>query len=361
MIDGPRHLRRLAPGLVDEPRRSWRFAIGRALRDLRVRLRQRAGSLIFHHGLHGLARIGRLHPHASPKHHGVEVLRDIPYRDTGDVVHTLDVYRPSKAQEAGQPPCPVVLYIHGGSFRILSKDTHWVMGLAFARRGYVVFNINYRLSPAHPFPAALKDAADAYTFVVENAAKYGGDPQRLILAGESAGANLVTSLALCSSYARPEPFARQVFDSPVHPVAVLPACGILQVSQTDRFHKRKRMPAWIADRLMEVTSAYLPWLGDGSVGPSHDLADPLVLLERGDLPDRPLPPFFVPVGTKDPLLDDSRRLEAALLRLGVPCEARYYPGEVHAFHALVWRDNAKRCWRDTYRFLDKYVPKTGPK
>ena len=68
--------------------------IRKALAGLGTRLRQRTGSLLFDHGLHGVARIGRLHPHARPGHQGVEVLRDIPYRDSGDAVHTLDVYRP---------------------------------------------------------------------------------------------------------------------------------------------------------------------------------------------------------------------------------------------------------------------------
>jgi len=56
---------------------------------------------------------------------------------------------------------------------------------------------------------------------------------------------------------------------------------------------------------------------------------------------RGLPPFFAPVGTKDPLLDDTRRLEKALAQLKVPCEARYYPGGIHAFHAMVWDPAAR--------------------
>ena len=64
-------------------------------------------------------------------------------------------------------------------------------------------------------------------------------------------------------------------------------------------------------------------------------------------------PFFAPVGTRDPLLDDTRRLEKALTRLRVPCEARYYPDEIHAFHALVWRPQARACWRDALAFLDR--------
>src|SRR5690606_5988723 len=122
--------------------------------------------------------------------------------------HRLDVYRPAHAEG----PRPVVLYVHGGGFRILSKETHWLMGLYFARRGYVVFNIGYRLAPKHPFPAALEDSADALGWVVQNAHRYGGDPTRLVLAGESAGANLVTSLTLACCYRREEPYARRVFD-----------------------------------------------------------------------------------------------------------------------------------------------------
>ena len=71
--------------------------------------------------------------------------------------------------------------------------------------------------------------------------------------------------------------------------------------------------------------------------------------------DRPLPPFFAPVGTRDPLLDDTRRLEKALGALDVPCEARYYPGGIHAFHAMVWDPAARRCWRDALAFLDRHM------
>ena len=70
--------------------------------------------------------------------------------------------------------------------------------------------------------------------------------------------------------------------------------------------------------------------------------------------DRPVMPFFAPVGTRDPLLDDTRRLEKALGALNVPCEARYYPGGIHAFHAMVWNPGARRCWRDALAFLDRY-------
>ena len=69
--------------------------------------------------------------------------------------------------------------------------------------------------------------------------------------------------------------------------------------------------------------------------------------------------FFAFVGTKDPLLDDTRRLAQALTKLGTAHEARYYPGELHAFHALVFLPNARLCWRETFEFLDEVLAAAG--
>lgn len=317
------------------------------LRRVRNTLRRKVGALVVDSAFKGLARVGRLHPHARPDAHGVEVLSDIPYLHSGMREHLLDVYRPVDRKG----PLPVLLYAHGGGFRMLSKDTHWLMGLAFARRGYVVFNISYRLAPKFRYPAAIDDACAALLWVARNADSYGGDMGRLFLAGESAGANLVTTLAVATSYRRPEPWARAVFDAGVRPVACLPACGILQVSDPERYLARKKLSPFVYDRIAEVHDAYLgaDWrerLGDVA------LADPLLLLEGAAPPERPLPRFFSFVGTRDPLLDDTRRLHAALERLGAPTQVRYYKGEVHAFHALVWRAGARQSWQESFAFLD---------
>jgi acetyl esterase len=322
-----------------------------AARGFGERLRRRAGSVVVDSFFRGMASMGRLHPRARPERHGVEVLRDIAYQPGGLPEHRLDVYR--RAEPGG--PRPAVLYVHGGGFRVLSKDTHWIMGLAFARRGYTVFNAGYRLAPRHPFPAAVTDVCAALAWVAKNAASYGADPTRLILAGESAGANLVTSLALCASYARAEPWARAVWDSGATPRAVIAACGMLQVSDPGRIRRRwPHINAWVDDRIHEVTDSYLGGVVGHEPG-ALDLADPLLVLERGEAPSRAIPPFFAPCGTRDPLLDDTRRLRAALGRLGVDCEAPLYQGEVHAFHALIWRANARRCWEQTFAFLDRHV------
>jgi len=313
-------------------------------------LRSKAGSGFAERFFSGAASLGKFHPLARPSKHGVEVLHDIAYSKRSFAAeHHLDVYRP--VDRSG--PAPAVLYIHGGGFRILSKETHWIMGLAFASRGYVVFNMSYRLAPQHPFPAAVEDVAEAYQWVVANGHRFGADLDRLAIAGESAGANLAASLTLSTVYEREEPYARAVFDTGVVPRATLPACGVFQVSDMERYARRKpNFPTFVLDRFREMQDGYL---GTDPVahGDRLDLADIVSWLERGEAPARPLPPFFLPVGTKDPLLDDTRRLDAALRALGGTSDARYYKGGLHAFHAFVFLESARQCWRDQFDFLER--------
>ncbi|HEX9104529.1 MAG TPA: alpha/beta hydrolase [Polyangia bacterium] len=331
-----------------KPHQTGPFSVRRRLRSTVRRARVKAGAFVVDNLFRAAAAAGRLHPEANPARHGIEVIRDLPYRDGGAVEHLLDVWRPTQVAT----PTPIVFYVHGGGFRFLSKDTHWIMALSFARAGYLVFNVSYRLAPRHPFPAAVEDVAEAWLWMLAHAAEYGGDISRIAVAGESAGANLAMGLTLSTCYRRSEPHARAVFDAGVVPRACLPMCGMLQVSDPSRFARRKKLVRFIADRIDEVSEAYLR--GHDDATPDQlELADPLRVVERGDRPERPLPPFFAAVGTADPILDDTRRLKAALDQAGVDNEVHYYPREPHAFHALVFRKSARDCWRATFRFLER--------
>ncbi len=311
--------------------------------------RPRLDIALFESMIDAFAHLGASHPGADPDLYDVDVIRDVPYRDTGDKAHTMDIYLPTT--HAG--PWPVVLYVHGGGFRLLSKSTHWMMALAFARRGYMVVNINYRLAPKHAFPAALQDVNEAFKWLVKNAERFGGDVGRIVLAGESAGANLVSSLAIETSYRRPEPWAREVFDLGVRPQAVVGACGIYDVSGAGSLNV-SNLPRTVRDWLKEVRDGYL---GASKVSAEEvELANPVRVIENSGAPDRPLPAFFLPVGGSDPLVPETRRMLRALRNLGVPSADAVYDGVGHAFHMATFLPAAKKLWRDTFEFLSEHVP-----
>ena len=151
-----------------------------------TRLRILLGRLLFDNFWVILGFFGRMHPLTMARIWGLRRTRNIAYGQE-DPAQRLDIWQPLPTGE----PRPVLLYIHGGAFRILSKDSHWLMAIRFAIRGYVVVNINYRMAPKHRFPAAVQDAALALHWLHAHIADYGGDPNCVVFAGESAGGNIV--------------------------------------------------------------------------------------------------------------------------------------------------------------------------
>ena len=95
---------------------------------------------------------------------------------------------------------PVLIFDHGGSWRNGSKEIYPFLGERFALEGYVTLIINYRLAPENPFPSFVQDAALAVKWAKENVQNFAGDPNRIYLAGHSAGAHIVAMLALDAQY-----------------------------------------------------------------------------------------------------------------------------------------------------------------
>jgi acetyl esterase len=309
-----------------------------------VRAADAALNLAYERGLETFARAALRHPAVRRLGRRVEVERDVPYRPGGAPEHRVDIYRPAHG-----PALASVVYVHGGGFRNLSKGTHAVHALALADRGALVFNVGYRLAPRHPFPAALNDLADFLEWFSVRGEAHGADPTRIVWAGESAGANLVCALTIAACWVREEPLARRVHATAVRPRVLLPACGLLQVSDPGRFAGRGLTDRVARLRLAAVARGYLP---DGHATPTAcPLADPLVVLERADPPDRPLPAVMAGCGTADPLIDDTRRLAAALTRLGAKHQVAWYERGGHAFHSLAWRPLARRFWDDQVAFV----------
>ena len=291
----------------------------------------------------GIARLGDFSADLRAARDDVEVITDVPY-GPHPVAHRLDVYRPRDVPR----PLPVLLYIHGGAFICCSKDTHRGLALIYAQRaGYLVFNINYRLAPRHRFPSAIADACAAYQWVVEHAAEYGGDPQRIVVAGESAGGNLALGVAIAATYRRPEPWARGLFELPP-PVGVMPLMPFLQASMPEHRHGANRL---LMSVFKDIERLYL----GGSMAQTADnlMADPIRVLEECGPPQRAFPLVFSGAGTADPCCADVRRLALACRRLNLPMQAAYFRGEGHGFHALRWRRASRSFWRRSLSFLGR--------
>jgi acetyl esterase/lipase len=104
---------------------------------------------------------------------------------------SLDLYTPEHAEGA-----PVLVFFHGGVWRMGDKADYADVGRAFARRGIITAIANYRLFPDATHAEQLQDVAHAIAWVWAHAAELGGNPARLFLAGHSAGAELIASLVL---------------------------------------------------------------------------------------------------------------------------------------------------------------------
>jgi acetyl esterase/lipase len=151
--------------------------------------------------------------HEQPPYDGVVVTRDLAYGSHER--HRLDLFAAPDAQGRA-----VVLFVHGGGFVRGDKsmpDTpyHENVGLWASRAGMVGATMSYRLAPEHRFPAGAEDVAAAVAWLRANVGRHGGDPERIVLMGSSAGATHVAGYA-----ALPD----------LHPGGVAGICGAVLLS-----------------------------------------------------------------------------------------------------------------------------------
>jgi len=135
---------------------------------------------------------------AAPQDGAVREIKDLAYVDGSDadpVQHKLDLYLPKDAVKA-----PVVLWIHGGAWKMGDRSSYGEVGRRFAESGIGFAAVGYRLSPKVKHPAHIEDCARAFAWLHANVAKHGGDPDRLFVSGQSAGGHLSALLALDDRY-----------------------------------------------------------------------------------------------------------------------------------------------------------------
>lgn len=220
----------------------------------------------------------------------------------------------SDTNEAG---LPIVIYCHGGGWVLGNLDSHDNTCRAIAKKANaVVVNVDYRLAPEHPFPAAIDDVYSAVVWVKKNAAQMGGDPDNIFIAGDSAGANLAAAAAIEAKKLKGPSIAGQIL---IYPVTDL---SNFDTDSYGTFGKG-----------YYLTQAYMEKFRDCYVPNPADRIDPRVspLLEK-DLSD--LPPALVMTAQFDVLRDEgeayARRLEEAGGRVNI----LRVPGVIHGFMTM---------------------------
>jgi acetyl esterase/lipase len=204
-----------------------------------------------------------------------------------------------------------LLYLHGGAYVVGSVNTHRDLAGRLSRAsGARVLNVDYRLAPEHPHPAAVEDATAAYRFLLDA----GYESRRLAVAGDSAGGGLTVATLVALRDAG----------------APLPATGVclspwvdlegIGESMATRAHLD---PMVQKEHLVRMAQWYL-----GGQSPRTPLAAPLYADLAG------LPPLYIQVGTAETLLDDSTRLAARAREAGVDVTLEIWDDMIHVFQAF---------------------------
>jgi len=224
---------------------------------------------------------------------------------------------PAQLYVPTEPAPPALLvYYHGGGWVIGDLETHDRPCRFLAHHaGVQVLAVDYRLAPEHPFPAAPEDAQAAYEWASANAARFGVEPARIGVGGDSAGANLAAVTCLQARDAEAPSPALQLL---IYPVTDATAETPSRQLFGEGFLLTRRDMDWYEDR-------YLP--------PGLDRNDPRVsVLKADDL--RGLPPAYLATAGFDPLRDEAEAYALRLREAGVPVAFRRHPGLVHTYANL---------------------------
>jgi len=247
---------------------------------------------------------------------------------------TADVVVPK-----GAGPHPVLVYLHGGGWVCGSPKTHQKVGYRFAEAGCLVFNVDYRLAPEHPFPTPFEDCLAAVRWAHKEARRFGGDPTRFAIGGDSAGGNLSAAVAAALA------------DDPARPKAALLIYGVFDFamfSDPSLVEGPDAQAAAIGRDMVEMmVAAYL-----GKTRGDALLRDPRISPLHAA---KRLPPSHVVVGGADPLAAQAEVLVKALSAAGVAHEHFVDPGMPHGYVQMEMLPAARPAIDRMVAFLRRHV------
>jgi acetyl esterase/lipase len=245
---------------------------------------------------------------------GVQVLSDIPFARPADNLLRLNIVLPP---EDSAELRPVVVYIHGGAWRTGNRRSGMRYLLPLARAGYIGISIDYRLTQQARFPAQIHDVKAAVRWVRAHIADYGGDPQRIAIAGSSAGAQLALLLGLSGGEPALEGAVGNELDESSTVSAIVDWFGPSDLRYAD-----EQLDSW-EQLIMQELLGGLPT----EVPELAALASPITHVDSAD------PPVLIIHGTADETVpvELSQKLYAALQAAGVEAEYVEIPEGGHGF------------------------------
>lgn len=242
---------------------------------------------------------------------GVETLADQAYREAPTRL-AFDLHRPTAA--AGQA-LPLMVWIHGGAFVSGRKEDVGPYVRHFAARGIAVASLDYTLAPTASYPTQLREVNEGVAYLLREAGRLGIDASRVVLAGDSAGAQLAAQLAAVSTDAA---YARAVDITPALASGqlrgVLLFCGVYDFA------------ALPYDGPVGVLLRAVAWgfLGERDFRRTVGFEQASVVRHVG----LAFPPAFIAAGNGDPLLPHSQALAARLSALGVAVDPVFFPADL---------------------------------
>jgi acetyl esterase/lipase len=158
----------------------------------------------------------------------------------------------------------VLFFVHGGAWRTGDRSHYLPLGNRFASEGLLVVAPSYRLAPKNPFPAQIVDVAAAFAWTVKHIKEHGGDPERIYVAGHSAGGHLVSLLTLDPSHLEKHNLSPKLIrgTAALSGVYDLTAIGDSQaaVFGTDKEFRRKASPlSYVNDAAPPFLVTYCQW------------------------------------------------------------------------------------------------------
>jgi len=218
----------------------------------------------------------------------------------------------------GDGPFGVLLFFHGGGFVIGDLETHDKECRMLCRDGgCLVVAVDYRLAPEHHRTAGAEDGFAVLTWLREHATELGGDPERLAVAGDSAGGNISAVVALMARDTGGPALRLQVLIYPKVDARLDGRYASMKENAEAPFLSRETME----------------WFEASWATESVDRCDPMLSPLLADSHAR-LPPALIATGECDPLRDEGRAYAKALLDAGVPTELHDYDGMPHVFFQL---------------------------